>query len=132
MIATHVQRFSIDYGVWRPLLSVLGLGPKYSRVELMGDALHVRMGWGFEARIPRSSIANPRRGRATLGIGAHTDLRGGWLVNGSLRGIVWMDVDPPARGRSMGIRVRVRRLGVGVDDPHRLIAELAARGPARS
>ncbi len=118
----------MDYGLWRPLLSVLGLGPRYSSVRLDADALHVRMGWGFEASVPRSAISNVRRGRASLGIGVHADLRGGWLVNGSLRGIVWMDLDPPARGRSMGIRVRIRRLGVGVDDPDRLVAELAIGG----
>ena len=130
MSTTASRRFEIHYGLWRPVLSVLGLGPRYSKLELDDDALHVRMGWGFDGSVPRTSISNPRRGRAMLGIGVHTDLRGGWLVNGSLRGIVSMDVDPPARGRSMGIQVRVRRLAVGVDDPDALIAALATGGPA--
>jgi hypothetical protein len=118
------QTFGFRYGVFRPLLSVLGGGPGVSSVELGADELRVRMGWWFSADIPRSSITgvSPYRGMVG-GIGVH-GWRGRWLVNGAAKGIVTIDIDPPARARVMGVPVRLRTLMVSVEAPEELIAAL--------
>jgi hypothetical protein len=44
-------------------------------------------------------------------------MRGTWLVNGSATGVVDLRIDPPARGRMAFIHIKVRRLGLGLQDP---------------
>ncbi len=120
----QVRTFPIRYGVFRPVLSVLGAGPASSRVDIDGDVLRVRMGWTFRADIPLSSVsgAKPFSGLAG-GIGVH-GWRGTWLVNGSARGIVEIAVDPPVRARVLGLPVRVKVLQVSVESPEELVAAL--------
>ena len=116
--------FAIRYGVSRPLLSVLGAGPRFSRVEIDGERLHVRMGPMFKAEIPLSSISDVKPFKGLPGgIGVH-GWRGRWLVNGSVKGIVSMRVDPPVRARMLGLAVKVRELQVSVESPEELIAAL--------
>ena len=119
-----VRTFPIRYGLLRPLLSVVGAGPAFSRVDIDGDILRVRMGWTFRADIPLSSVkgAKPFSGLAG-GIGVH-GWRGTWLVNGGIRGIVEIAVDPPARARVLGFPAKVRVLQVSVESPEELIAAL--------
>jgi hypothetical protein len=38
-------------------------------------------------------------------------------VNGSTQGIVFLDLDPVAKGRSGPFPITIRRLGLGLDDP---------------
>lgn len=118
------RTFHIRYGLFRPLLSVLALGPAFSRAEVDDERLRVRMGWAFQADIPRASItaARPHTGFVG-GIGVHGG-RKRWLVNGGIRGIVDIDVDPPARGRVLGLPAKVRRLQLSVTEPDTLIAAL--------
>ena len=119
-----VATFPIRYGVFRPLLSVLGAGPAFSRVQVEGDRVRVRMGWLFRADIPRTSIAGVHRYSGLVGgIGVH-GWRGRWLVNGAARGLVTIDVDPPARARVGGVPVRLRTLQVSVESPQELMAAL--------
>jgi hypothetical protein len=40
----------------RWLFAPMLLGAKHSEVRLRPDELHVRMGWAFDAHIPRSAI----------------------------------------------------------------------------
>ena len=102
----------------RPILAVSGLGPTRVRIVLSDAELVVRAGPWFRARIPRSSLRSAGRRRdAWWAIGVHTDFRGAWLINGSPRGIVMVEVDPPARGRMAGIPVKLKRLGLSLDDP---------------
>jgi hypothetical protein len=109
----------------RWLFVALLLGRKHSEVRLRGNELHVRMGWAFDAHVPRISIRSAARWRDVWwAIGVHTDLRGSWLVNGSATGIVDLRLDPPARGRIAGIPVRVTRLALGVQDPEGFIEAL--------
>ncbi len=118
--------FGFRYGAFRPLLTVLGMGPRFSSVDLRPDILSVRMGWWFKADIPRSSIAGvgPKRGMGLVGgIGVH-GWGGRWLVNGSVKGIVTIDIEPRARGRVMGVPVKLRTLAVSVEEPEELIAAL--------
>lgn len=119
-----VRTFPIRYGFFRPLLSVVGAGPAFSRVEIDGDHLRVRMGWTFRADIPLTSVTGAKAFSGLAGgIGVH-GWRGTWLVNGGIRGIVEIAVDPPARGKVLGLPVHVRVLQVSVESPEELIAAL--------
>ena len=118
------QEFPIRYGVFRPLLSVTGGGPRFSGVTVDGDRLLVRMGWMFRAEVPRSSITDVKRHKGLVGgIGVHGG-RGWWLVNGGIKGIVEITIDPPAQARVLGVRARLKRLQVGVESPEGLMAAL--------
>ena len=124
--ASPGRRFAIRYSrALRPFLVLIGLGPRRSWVELGAAELTVRMGWGFNATVPRSAIRSARRQPDWwLAIGIHTNLRGTWLVNGSPKGLVAMDLEPAVAGRCMGLRVRVRRLGASLEDPDGFLAAL--------
>ena len=93
------QDFPIRYSPrlsW--LFTTVLLGHKHADVRLTSTELQVRMGWAFDARIPRSSIRTAKHHRDVWwAIGVHTDLRGSWLVNGSATGIVELTIDPPVR-----------------------------------
>ena len=113
----------LRYERWFLPISVpFGLGPKQSDVRIDGDTLHVKMGWGFRADIPTSSITNaePNTGRV-YSWGVH-GWRGRWLVNGSSNGMVELTIDPPARAYVMGVPIKLRTLWVSVTDPDALIA----------
>lgn len=126
---TASPRFCIRYGVFRPLLTLLGAGPRASGVDVDGDEVRVRMGWSFRATIPRASITAvaPYTGLVT-GIGVH-GWRGRWLVNGAASGLVAVDIDPPVRAHVLGVPVRMRALRVSVDEPDALIAAVRPGGP---
>jgi hypothetical protein len=126
---TTTGTFAFDFSRWLlPVFWLIGAGRSRSAVELEGDELIVRFGVGFRARVPRSSIRQPRRERnVPWAIGVHTDFRKRWLVNGSPRGIVSMTLDPPGRGHCLGVPVRMRVLAVGLADPDGF---LACFGPA--
>ena len=51
-------------------------------------------------------------------------MRGTWLVNGSAAGVVDVRLDPPARGRMAFFRIKIRRLGLGLQDPDGFLAAL--------
>ena len=119
------QEFAIRYGVFRPLLSVMGGGPRFSGATIDGDMLRVRMGWMFRAEVPLSSITGVKPHKGLVGgIGVHGG-RGWWLVNGGIRGIVDISIDPPAQARVLGVRARLRELQVGVEAPEELMAVLS-------
>ncbi len=122
MAATQTFRFS--YGVFRLLLSLLGMGPAFSRVELDDGTLRVRMGWAFRASVPVRHITSvePRTGLVG-GIGVH-GWNGRWLVNGATTGLVAITVDPPGRASMMGIPVKLRELTLSLEDPDALVAAL--------
>ena len=119
------QEFPLRYGVFRPLLSVLGAGPGFSGMSLDGDRLKVRMGWMFRAEIPVASItgAEPHQGLVG-GIGVH-GWRGTWLVNGATKGVVSVNIEPPARARVLGVPVKLRTLQVSVEEPEVFLAALS-------
>jgi hypothetical protein len=119
---------SYDAGL-KPLFVPMGLGPRRTRVSIAAEALNVRMGWGFRASIPLSSVRGAELdvGRVT-GWGAH-GWNGTWLVNGSSNGLVRIEIEPPARGWVSGIPVRLRVLRLSLEEPG---AFLRALGDARS
>ncbi len=120
------ERFGIRYGVLRPLLSLLGLGPRYSGLELESGRLGVRMGWGFNATVARAQIRSAAHSDGLVGgVGVH-GWGGRWLVNGAASGLVTLEIDPPARAWVIGVPVKLTSLRVSVEDPDALLAALAA------
>ena len=117
--------FPIRYGVFRYLLIALGAGPRVSGVTMDGDVLRVRMGWFFRTEVPVASITGARPDDQMVGgIGAH-GWRGNWLVNGGVRGIVRIEIDPPAQAKVMGIPQRLKILRVSVESPEALLDALS-------
>ncbi|MCV7077615.1 hypothetical protein AWC27_27715 [Mycobacterium szulgai] len=114
---------------WYLLLSVpLGLGPKTSELRVDGQNLHVKMGWAFTADIPLRSIKNaePTNSRAYTA-GVHF-FGSRWLVNGSLKGLVALTIDPPAQAKVwMRKSVKVSQLVLSVTDPDALVAACSAK-----
>lgn len=118
-------RHPIRFDGWYAILSSLCLlFPASSYVELEEDHVQVRMGWAFRSAFPRRAVAAAREHTGfTLSRGVH-GFAGRWLVNGSARGILEIDLQPDQAARVMGVPVRLRQLMVSVEDPERLAKEL--------
>jgi len=118
------QKHQISYGVFRPLLSVMGLGPAFSGVTRVGNELRVAMGWGFRATVPLASITDavPTHGMIG-GIGVH-GWRGSWLVNGAASGLVCLTIDPPVRAQVIGVPVTLKRLTLSMEQPEDFLRSL--------
>ena len=121
---TSTGTFAFRYGAIRPLLSVLGMGPRVSSIELEDGVLRVRMGWAFRTEIPVQHITGvqPRQGLPG-GIGVH-GWRGRWLVNGAATGLVAISVDPAVRSWATGVPVKLHELTLSLEDPDAFIAAL--------
>ena len=120
------RRFALRYGWSRLLLTLLGLGPGRSAVDVDDVEVRVRMGWAFRAAIPRADARGAERRdiKAWMGIGVH-GWGGEWLVNGSTQGVVTIEIDPPAPARVIGVvPVRLRRVHVSVTEPDALVTTL--------
>ena len=116
----------IRYGTLSgPFLGVLGLGRRFSRVEVTEDVLRVRLGWGFEGEAPRASVVGATLGATVTATRGVHGWRGSWLVNGAGDGIVEITLDPPMRARTIGFPLRVSQLAVSVEDPSALLAALS-------
>jgi hypothetical protein len=124
MTSTATGSFGFSYGVFRPLLSALGMGPKFSRIELDGDTLRVRMGWTFRAAVPLGQITGVQGRQGIVGgIGVH-GWRGRWLVNGATTGLLAITVDPPVRAWALGLPVHLHQLTLSLEDPDGLTRAL--------
>ncbi|MCU1393786.1 MAG: hypothetical protein JWM34_2214 [Ilumatobacteraceae bacterium] len=101
----------------RTMFVPFGMGPKQSWIDVGDTEVVVRMGIGFHATIPLSSISavSPSAQRP-ISRGVH-GWRGRWLVNASADGILTIDIEPRVRGWVTGFPVRVRQLLVSVVDP---------------
>jgi hypothetical protein len=54
-------------------MTLLGMGPNRSLIEVTDDEVRVKMGWAFSATVPRSSIADVRRrGYVWWAFGVHS------------------------------------------------------------
>lgn len=123
------RTFPIRYSkLSRLFFAPLRLGARHAKVEVTDDTLRVRMGWAFRATIPRRSIRRAALHRDVWwAIGVHSDRKfKSWLVNGSSKGIVFLDLLPPAKGRAGPSPVTIERLGLGLEDPEGLLRELQA------
>ena len=119
------RRFPIRFDDWyRVLSTALFLPPSSAYVEVDGDGVHVRMGWAFRSRFPRSAIASATEAHdRPVSRGVH-GFAGRWLVNGSGQGLLTIDLTPWQRGYVMGFPVRLGRLIVSVAEPVALAAAL--------
>ncbi len=124
MNARH--QFAIRYGLFKPLLTAIGLGPGFSGVEIGGNRLIVKMGWAFTADLPRGAIASTERTEGWVGgIGVH-GWRGRWLVNGAASGLVIIRLDPRQRARVMGFPVKLVALCLSLEEPDLFVSAIAA------
>jgi hypothetical protein len=121
-------RFPISFDWWyRPLSSAFGLLPSRSYVSVGQEQVEVRMGWAFRSRFPRSAVQSGSEvDISPLSRGVH-GFGGRWLVNGSGRGIVRIEIGPRQRAYVMGFPVRLKSLLVSVAQPSAL-ARAVARG----
>jgi hypothetical protein len=119
------MQFPIRYSKpMRLLLTVLGMGPRHSAVDLGEATIDVRMGWAFHVSIPRSSITGARHvDPVRFSRGAH-GWGGRYLVNGAGDRLVAISADPPQRGLMVGFGVNVSDVTVSVDDPNALVAAI--------
>ena len=120
-----VMRFAISYNrPMRLLLTWMGLGPRHSHVDVDEQLLRVRMGWAFRAKVPSDRVvAATESERTTISIGVH-GWRGRWLVNGSGRRLVEIDIAPRSRGWVLGVPVKLRQIIVSAGDPTALVAAI--------
>jgi|ERR1700688_203738 len=118
------RTFRFRFGAFRLLLSVLGMGPAFSSVDVDDDNLRVRMGWAFRTTIPLRQITDARPSQGLVGgIGVH-GWNGRWLVNGAATGLVTLTIDPRVRAGVMFIPVRLRELTLSLEDPDAFQAAL--------
>ena len=104
----------------------VGLTPRRSYLDIGPDSVRVRMGWAFQADLPRSSIVSVHRVEKNPypgSFGAH-GWRGRWLVNGAAGPLVSIELEPPVRARVARFPVRLRELLVSVEDPEGLVGRL--------
>lgn len=120
-----LQRFPIQFDAWYGVLSsALLLFPSSSYVELDNEKVRVQMSWAFRSTFPRTAVVSvTQMHERPLSRGVH-GFAGRWLVNGSGRGIVTIDLKPTQRGYVMGFPVRLQQLMVSVDEPLALAAAL--------
>lgn len=125
MAGEKSQRFPIAFDSWYALLSnVLLLSPANSYVEVEPTQIQVRMGWAFQASIPRSSIVSAKKSQTrTISRGVH-GFAGRWLVNGSADGLVTLELAKGQRGYVMGFPVGLTELMVSLTDSTALLEAL--------
>jgi hypothetical protein len=120
-------------------MTVLGAGPKVSGVEVSPSTVDVRLGWAFQAKIPREAVASARllnggfsELHGPLGLTVLRGVnywRGTALVNGAGTGLVEITLDRPTQVRLGPFGVRMRRLIVSAEDPSGLVAALNPSAP---
>jgi hypothetical protein len=108
-------------------MRILGLGPRWSIIEVGVDYLKVTMGWGFRMRVPLSSIRSADKLNKpipwTFGIGAHGWF-GRWAVNAARSPHVVMIFKEPQRAYTLGFPIRVATLHLSPQDPDGLLTTL--------
>jgi hypothetical protein len=84
------------------------------------EDVRVQMGWPFRSHFPKSAVASTEKtNKQPLSRGAH-GFGGRWLVNGSGREILTINMTPTQRANVFGFPVRLRQLRVSVADPEAL------------
>lgn len=117
------------YDRWyRPLATVMGLGPNRTMIRVSDDALQIRHGWAFCLDIPLEKIASVRamsRRPFTWGVHSGGDL---WMVNASRSGIVEITLARPVTSKSVKLQSNswgeVRTLCLSLVDPDDFVAVL--------
>jgi hypothetical protein len=125
MSGSRPVRFPVRFDpTYRVVSSSLLLAPSRSYVELDGEWVTARMSWAFRTRFPRAAVTSvqelPSR---PLSRGVH-GFSGRWLVNGSGRDILQIELSPDQRAYVLGFPVRLRQLLVSVERPDALAKAL--------
>ena len=118
-------------------MTVLGVGPKHSRVEVSSSTVDVRMGWAFHATIPREAVASARplnrdelRGPFRISVLRIVNYwRGTALVNGAGTGLVEITLDRSKWVRLGPFPAPLRRLVVSAEDQSGLVAAVDPANP---
>jgi len=124
-VATLVSRIPISFDGWyRVLSSIVGLRPSASYLNVDTVQVEVRMGWAFRSRFPRSAVVSVSAlDRRPVSRGVH-GFAGRWLVNGSGRGVVAIQLNPHQRAYVLGFPVWLKLLMVSVAEPSSLAVAL--------
>lgn len=131
MTLSPATRFPILFTGANRSMSMVGLTPPSSWVDVSDTDVEIRMGWAFHLRAPRTAIASVAADDGTVGGWGVHGWRGRWLVNGSSRNLVRIEWDPAVRARTAGFPIRVSTLRVSMVDPDGLIGALRPdRAPA--
>ncbi len=119
------KRFPIQFDAWYRLLSSsLLLFPSSSFVEVDENSVRVRMGWGFRSEFPREKIQSVKATDSmVLSRGVH-GFGGDWLVNGSSKGMVEVQLSPPQRAWVIGVPVKLKKLLVSLEDAAAFISAI--------
>jgi hypothetical protein len=114
---------------WYPLLALFGVTSGRSNVAVEDDIVEVRFGL-YKHRLRRDNIVAAQRVRRSwlyrlaAGIGWHSDFVSSLVVNGSLGGLVELQLATPERGRLLGIPIRFRRLWISLEEPDAFLRAL--------
>jgi hypothetical protein len=120
------QKFPISQTrAFRTLATLFG--GRHGVITLDDATVQIRFGLMFRAEVPRSAVLDAKRWTGRVGgWGAH-GRHGRWLVNGSSRGIVQIQLNSTQRGSMTGLPVKVTELLVSVEDPNGLVAALGTQ-----
>ncbi len=125
------MKFEISYNpMFRTLATITGTGPGQSGVEVAADRIDIRMGWAFQASIPRSNIKTIEqvdRIPPLYGFGVH-GWNGRWAVNGSQRGAVKLTMEPAAQARVLFVPVTLRELYLSLEEAEAFIVAAGRSG----
>jgi hypothetical protein len=127
--STAGRRFGIRRSpFWRPLLILFGATAARSYVLVEEDSLEVRFGF-FHHRFAREPImaAHPTEGRWWYGIGWHTDLVHSLMLNGTLKGMVELELRPPELVWLLFLPIRCSRLYLSLEDPEGFVRAFESR-----
>jgi hypothetical protein len=121
----------------RGAMTVIGVGPKHSRVEVSSSTVDVRMGWAFHATIPREAVASARplnrdelRGPFRISVLRIVNYwRGTALVNGAGTGLVEITLDRSKWVRLGPFPAPLRRLIVSAENQSGLVAAVSPANP---
>jgi hypothetical protein len=121
-------RFARPHPAMAALFWVVATPPDRCWVGVDERQVLVRLGWAFQADVPRSAVLaadHDHGGVGMLGYGAH-GLAGRWLVNTSSKGLVRLELEPAAelRARVLGVSVRLTTLRLSLADPDGFLAAL--------
>jgi hypothetical protein len=113
-------------------MRIIGLGERWSFIDVGPDGLKVMMGWAFRMRAPLSSISSADKLTKPIpwkfGIGVHWWF-GEWAVNAARSPHVVIVFNQPQRGYTLGIPIRVKTLHLSPEDPNGFITALAGSSP---
>ena len=106
-------------------------------MKVSSSTLDIRMGWAFQATVPREAVVSARplgkgelSGPFRLGVLRGVNYwRGTALVNGAGTGLVEITLDRPKRARLGPFPFPVSRLVVSAEDQPGLVAALNAGAP---